>query len=151
MTNTDLKQAIVAIQYLPWLRFPQTLYYYLRGFRDAINVAIQYLPWLRFPQFEQCRFYKRKTIKVAIQYLPWLRFPQEIRDENSKHSNTDGCRNPVFTLAKIPTRRCGRLRHHLLKCRNPVFTLAKIPTSKDITACGLQNGFRVSQSSIYPG
>jgi len=39
------------------------------------------------------------------------------------------CRNPVFTLAKIPTLPTNEeAERWLARCRNPVFTLAKIPT-----------------------
>jgi len=61
---------------------------------------------------------------VAIQYSSWLRFPQEVCDEIVNEA-PEYCRNPVFTLAKIPT------------------THKKCPTCKGRGT--------MSQSSIYPG
>ncbi len=117
---------IVAIQYLPWLRFPQmtlreeemicmccrnpvftlakipTYRCKEKQENKHFTVAIQYLPWLRFPLFQQT---KRQSVgwqDVAIQYLPWLRFPL-LQKRQLSHNKKYFCRNPVFTLAKIPT------------------------------------------------
>jgi len=66
----------------------------------------------------------KKIANVAIQYLPWLRFPLP---------------RPVQMLTQ----------KQLLNCRNPVFTLAKIPTQYGITRSREKQ--EKSQSSIYPG
>jgi len=161
----------VAIQYLPWLRFPPVFFLSNRLFIKNCRNPVFTLA--KIPTVLQTALLLNAVNIVAIQYLPWLRFPRCYFFESQLFECE--CRNPVFTLAKIPTELAQSLNElekavaiqylpwlrfphnsnfdyadfHECNCRNPVFTLAKIPT-RQITARGLASSL-MSQSSIYPG